>query len=264
MLDPATGSALSGANVAVAVRSTAAAATIYAAETGGTTVANPRTTDTYGRLTGWVERGAYTLTISGSTLTTYVKNWDSAPAADSTIDALWSANGNPLVTSLPASPIDGQECYYQADATNGIIWNLRYRAASASAYKWELVGGSGLQGYSDATETTTSASLTATGFTSITQTAPLAGDYVLIFGCNAYATTAGNVQMGISVSGAAPDSTTQTSVYTPATNAGVTIQRQQRKTGVTASTTFQAQHAVQAGTGSFRYRSLAIQPLRVG
>jgi microcystin-dependent protein len=96
VLDPATGNALSGASVAVAVRSTAAAATIYAAETGGTTVANPRTTDAYGRLTGWVERGAYTLTISGSTLTTYVKNWDSAPAADSSIDALWIGSALPI------------------------------------------------------------------------------------------------------------------------------------------------------------------------
>lgn len=50
----------------------------------------------------------------------------------------------PHVTSLPVSPIDGQECKYLADATNGIVWHLRYRAASASTYKWEYVGGSGL------------------------------------------------------------------------------------------------------------------------
>jgi len=47
----------------------------------------------------------------------------------------------PLVTSLPASPIDGQEVYYLADATNGVVWHLRYRAASASAYKWECIAG---------------------------------------------------------------------------------------------------------------------------
>lgn len=43
-----------------------------------------------------------------------------------------------LVTSLPANPVDGQEIYFLADSTNGIIWHLRYRVASS---KWEYVGG---------------------------------------------------------------------------------------------------------------------------
>src|SRR4029077_6354783 len=47
----------------------------------------------------------------------------------------------PLVTSLPGSPVDGQECYYQADATAGIVWHLRYRAAATGPYKWEYLGG---------------------------------------------------------------------------------------------------------------------------
>jgi hypothetical protein len=46
-----------------------------------------------------------------------------------------------FVTSLPTSPIDAQEVYYLADNANGLVWHLRYRAASASAYKWECVGG---------------------------------------------------------------------------------------------------------------------------
>jgi len=45
------------------------------------------------------------------------------------------------VTSLPTYPVDGQEIYYVADATNGVMWHLRYNAASASAYKWEFLGG---------------------------------------------------------------------------------------------------------------------------
>jgi hypothetical protein len=46
-----------------------------------------------------------------------------------------------LLSSLPSSPYDGQEIYYSADPTNGVIWHLRYRSASAPPYKWELVGG---------------------------------------------------------------------------------------------------------------------------
>lgn len=56
----------------------------------------------------------------------------------------------PIVTALPENPVDTQEIIYLADATNGIEWRFRYRAASASAYKWEFIGGppivTGIQG----------------------------------------------------------------------------------------------------------------------
>jgi microcystin-dependent protein len=48
----------------------------------------------------------------------------------------------PLVTTLPANPVDGDEVYYLADDSKGVIWHLRYRASSTSPYKWEYVGGS--------------------------------------------------------------------------------------------------------------------------
>lgn len=47
----------------------------------------------------------------------------------------------PLVTALPGGAVDGQEIYYLADATNGVIWHLRYRLGSGSPYKWEFLGG---------------------------------------------------------------------------------------------------------------------------
>lgn len=48
----------------------------------------------------------------------------------------------PRVAALPSSPVNGQEICFVADAANGIIWRLRYNAGSASAYKWECIGGS--------------------------------------------------------------------------------------------------------------------------
>jgi len=81
----------------------------------------------------------------------------------------------PLVTSLPANPFDGQEVYLQVDATNGVIWHLRYRAASASAYKWEYIGGAPLM-----VETAAAAGPTNNQtYTQIgpTLTVPNAGDY---------------------------------------------------------------------------------------
>ncbi len=48
-----------------------------------------------------------------------------------------------LVSVLPGSPVDGEEVYFQNTtlAAEGVVWNLRYRAASSSEHKWEFVGG---------------------------------------------------------------------------------------------------------------------------
>jgi hypothetical protein len=46
-------------------------------------------------------------------------------------------------TTLPASPIDGQEAVLVDSLTNpSYQWRFRYNANSTSAYKWEFVGGS--------------------------------------------------------------------------------------------------------------------------
>ncbi|HKE76631.1 MAG TPA: hypothetical protein VKB57_23640 [Acidimicrobiales bacterium] len=46
-------------------------------------------------------------------------------------------------TSLPASPVDGQEHILVDSTTNPTYqWRFRYNAGSSSAYKWEFVGGS--------------------------------------------------------------------------------------------------------------------------
>src|SRR3954470_811028 len=62
---------VSGASVQVNVRATGSPATVYAGETGGTTVSNPLVTDANGRVNGWVDEGSYVLAISGSGITSY-------------------------------------------------------------------------------------------------------------------------------------------------------------------------------------------------
>jgi microcystin-dependent protein len=93
------------------------------------------------------------------------------------VPPIWTAN-IPLVTSLPSNPIDGQEVYYIADEPTGIIWHLRYRAASSSIYKWEYVGGPPIVAQTDADQG--SAGGTAPHSTPIL-TLPRAGDYLLGF-----------------------------------------------------------------------------------
>src|SRR4051794_17254127 len=90
---------------------------------------------------------------------------------------LLSHQAIPLMTSLPTSPIDGQVIYYAADATNGIIWQLRYNASSLSPYKWEFVGGSDLMAKNEANLTANSATY-ADLSPPVRIAVPLAGEYM--------------------------------------------------------------------------------------
>jgi hypothetical protein len=97
------------------------------------------------------------------------------------------------VTALPSSPVNGQECYFLADATNGVVWHLKFRSASASGFKWEFVGGGSL--YS---EVLTAENTVSTSFVDLTTvgpqvTVPLAGDYDIEFSVIANHTIAGGV-----------------------------------------------------------------------
>jgi hypothetical protein len=98
----------------------------------------------------------------------------------------------PVITTggLPSSPVDGQECYYVVDATNGVVWHLKYRAGSASAHKWELVGGSPLLVLTTAVATAAAANTTYNLSTSLV-TIPLAGDYLVSAAGQGTGSTAG-------------------------------------------------------------------------
>lgn len=92
----------------------------------------------------------------------------------------YSSVSPPLRTTLPGSPVDGQEIYYQADVTNGVVWHLRYRAG-ASTYKWECLGGARLRAGVTASNAWTSPAAfawqNAPGGPAVTL--PLAGEYEL-------------------------------------------------------------------------------------
>ena len=133
-----------------------------------------------------------------------------APAAGETAHCLsWNNDllvlgGVPAyVTSLPSSPANGQEVYYAADASNGVIWHLRYRSAASGSYKWEFVGGSALFATTSGT-TTTSGSLTSISSPSIT--VPLSGDYRITFGFQGAlfgATNGGSARAEVRIDGTA-------------------------------------------------------------
>lgn len=83
------GRPLAGAKVHTTIRSSGSDASVYANETGGTAGTNPATTDAQGRVVQWLDRGAYTSTITAEGMEPYAEPWDSAPAADGAVDPGW-------------------------------------------------------------------------------------------------------------------------------------------------------------------------------
>jgi hypothetical protein len=52
----------------------------------------------------------------------------------------------PLVTALPASPVDGQVVHYRptgwaSNDNDGVVWTCRYSIGAATAQKWQVLGG---------------------------------------------------------------------------------------------------------------------------
>jgi hypothetical protein len=180
----------------------------------------------------------------------------------------------PLVTSLPSAPIDGQEIRYIADATNGVIWNLRYRAASSSSYKWEFIGGPPLSSQVGTNAQygagVTTSSLTAADLSGPYVTVPLAGDYQLqgsAFCLNSVGGNLGGCFFWIASDGATGWSFTDFATTTAATNnVGASISGTRLRTGLSASTQISLRYATSSGTNSAQFwnRYLSATPVRVG
>ena len=103
----------------------------------------------------------------------------------------------PTVSTLPSSPIDGQEVYYQsaAMATSGNILHLRYRAAASGSYKWEFLGGPPLYGNNE-NDNSIASGTAWNDLSGPTITIPLAGDYQVMWGCRVWSQQAEITYMG--------------------------------------------------------------------
>lgn len=179
-----------------------------------------------------------------------------------------------VVNVLPATPYDGQECYYLASDTQGVVWRLRYRAASASAYKWEVVGGAPLRGVdlaqlADPTTGETTSSTTGADLATLGPdvTLPLAGDYLAAFGATVTVNTGpSNAQMTIQVAAAAIAPADGWLTYIPAANQYFTGMRDRQLLGVAAGSLVRCKYMVfsAAHVATWTRRWLNVLPLRVG
>ena len=172
------------------------------------------------------------------------------------------ASGIPLVTILPANPVNGQEVYYLADATNGIIWHLRYRVDSPSTYKWEFVGGTPLWNAVSGGTIPAGASFVVVGG-GPTITVPLAGDYIVQHAADLFGPTNaaiyGNLFLGNS-----DTSVRMTIMRSAGVNSGGMGGRTVRWAVPTAGTAVNVRYLCNSGSGSMENGSLTVIPARVG
>lgn len=174
-------------------------------------------------------------------------------------------------TALPTAPRDGQVIDYVADAAAGVVWRLRYRAASASVYRWEFVGGASLLSVSAGTQNETLAS-GAFAYQDATSspglTLPLAGDYTLRFGLQVIHNVAANTLFEARV-----DTSANVDLSDPIRNGGGwsgdrgTMMQEFRVTGQAAGTATKLRIAGNNTTAAgftTLDRFLVVVPVRVG
>jgi hypothetical protein len=169
-----------------------------------------------------------------------------------------------LVTSLPGSPVDGQEVYFVADATNGVVWHLRYNAAESSVSKWELIGGSPMYAEHPGDSAAFSTAY-AIPTPAVAVTAPLRGDYLFQHSSILYNNTAGMTNYQSLQFGATAAVDTD-GFQTAATGANQTIpgMAQIRKNAVAAATLVSIAGKTTGGGAFMRFRHLTMIPVRVG
>lgn len=178
----------------------------------------------------------------------------------------------PLVTSLPSAPIDGQEIRYVADATNGIIWNLRYRAASSSAYKWEFIGGSPLHNSNGSYPGAINSASYVDVPSAANVTVPLDGDYMVDFNGKADCTSSqyGSLNnVAVMTATVSPSDTKAAGVATYTTSGGYvrgSFSRLVNLDGVSAGETIKMQARAAVGSVSivYHYTGMSVTPIRVG
>lgn len=179
------------------------------------------------------------------------------------------SNGNsdllpPVVTALPTTGpgvgsalVDGQECYYVADSTAGVVWHLKYDATST---KWRFVGGAPLFKTVDTSESTASSTYAALATAGPAIAIPFAGDYIVEIGhggVNAGSQTIMSYDVGAT---AAVDADF---VISPGGGGNITHVSRSRTKTLAAGITLTSKYRVTSGTGSFRERWMKVTPVKV-
>jgi len=171
-------------------------------------------------------------------------------------------------TSLPASPVDGQEYVLVDSLTNAsYCWRFRYNAGSGSANKWEFIGGSPAVARVETTEATTSGTYVDLATVGPSFTIPRAGDYLLRWGYHAANTAqAQNAQAIVARNGAGQGNFDLFVSFLLVTVTGNVFAgaAERTMTGLAAADVLKLLYMSSNGGGlTFSRRFLVVQPVRV-
>lgn len=167
----------------------------------------------------------------------------------------------PYQATLPGSPSDEDEVYLIADATAGVIWHLRYNAGSASAHKWEFVGGSALFDFETASESRDDAAYAGLTTAGPSITVPLAGDYDVSVASRQIVAAGDNGYHSYDLGGLGPFDSWSAS--TAGLEDAVQNARVVRHLGVAASAAIVSEYRSVGGSVTFDERQMRIIPIRV-
>lgn len=95
----------------------------------------------------------------------------------------WPGPGLTYSATVPTNPIDGQIWLHQPTGT-ATVWSLRYNASSASAHKWEFIGGGPrvIEQYAaSSTASTAQNTFAQTTANALEYTVPFAGAYLISY-----------------------------------------------------------------------------------
>jgi hypothetical protein len=170
-----------------------------------------------------------------------------------------AAGGAPSYGTTPPTAVDGAEWIYPVG--NGVLWRFRYNAGSASAYKWEFVGGSGL---AHDVATGEGSSTAATWLNLATNgplvTIPRAGEYRVAFGAITTNTQVTANNTGVAVGDTTPFASVLVSI--PGVNYQVPVSSEVPRT-FAANDILKLRYYFAAGTGTWSSRWLRVIPVRV-
>jgi hypothetical protein len=175
----------------------------------------------------------------------------------------------PVVSALPGSPVNGQECYYTFQQASyptfnstPMTWHLRYDASLA---KWDVVGGAPLFAEVVGNEGTGAGAYVDLATGGPYFTLPLAGDYLVTVQGRTYNSNAGSgTLMSYQIGATAPVQDDGIDHFSSvAGTVANNLSHTRRKT--LGAVVISCKYGVQAGgTGFWSNRVLTAQPLRVG
>lgn len=171
-----------------------------------------------------------------------------------------------LVTSLPSSPVDGDEIILTDSLTAGTYqWHLRYVSARATN-KWLFVGGTRLEAEVATSEATAASAYAALATAGPSITLPVAGDYFIEHGfqCDGFPTNNQTIYMSYDIGATgATDADSVQATQDTSTGGLSPGHRLKKKTGLTA-VTLTAKYRTNGVSSKFAQRYIAATPIAIG